>query len=77
LLVVGPVDAAGDALVGGVLNGVLLQHFYDGSDVRFSTVLANVVIVVVVIIVTRGRLTSTREFSKSCVPSLLSDRNWF
>lgn len=71
LLVVGLVHAAGDALVAGSLNGVgLLPRLYDGSDVGFYTVLPNVVIGVVVIAATRGRLGLPRRTASGDISEL-------
>jgi membrane protease YdiL (CAAX protease family) len=57
LFVVGLVHAAGDATVAGTITGVgLLPRLYEGYDVGFFSILANVIIGLVVIVATRARL---------------------
>ena len=57
LFVVGLVHAAGDAAVAGTITGVgLLPRLYEGYDVGFFGIAANVIIGLVVIVATRVRL---------------------
>ena len=57
LFVVGLVHAAGDAAVAGTITGVgLLPRLYEGYDVGFFGIAANVIIGLIVIGVTRARL---------------------
>jgi uncharacterized protein len=57
LFVVGLLHAAGDAAVAGTITGVgLLPRLYEGYDVGFFGIAANVIIGLVVIVATRARL---------------------
>ena len=57
LFLVGLLHAAGDGSVAGTITGVgLLPRLYDGYDVGFFGIFANVIIGVLVIIATRARL---------------------
>ena len=57
LFVVGLVHAAGDAAVAGTITGVgLLPRLYEGYDVGFFGIAANVIIGLIVIGATRARL---------------------
>jgi membrane protease YdiL (CAAX protease family) len=70
LFVVGLVHAAGDATVAGTITGVgLLPRLYEGYDVGFFSILANVIIGLVVIVATRARLGRKTGTATSCVPA--------
>jgi membrane protease YdiL (CAAX protease family) len=77
LFLVGLVHAAGDATVAGTITGVgLLPRLYDGYDVGFFGIAANVIIGLIVIVATRARLgmparPSPRPLTEA-VPQVLS-----
>ena len=57
LLVVGLVHAAGDAIAGGTLAGIgLLPRLYPDYDIGLFGIIANVILGLIVIAATRGRL---------------------
>jgi uncharacterized protein len=77
LFLVGLVHAAGDATVAGTITGVgLLPRLYDGYDVGFFGIAANVIIGQVVIVATRARLGMPARLSPrpltEAVPQTLS-----